>query len=78
MIAMKVNPVIAAKYELHASRYATHFLPLREQEAYGTASTDQGNVSHEIPAIQAIYHIETPDGADNHSIGFAEVDIIIV
>jgi hypothetical protein len=73
---MRLNAAIAARYERHASRYGSCFPSPREQEAYGTASTDQGNVSHEIPSIQGVYRIETPHGADNHSIGFAEVDIV--
>jgi hypothetical protein len=73
---MRLNSAIASRYEQHASRYGSYFPSPGEQEAYGTASTDQGNVSHEIPAIQGVYRIETPDGADNHSIGFAEVDIV--
>ena len=70
---MRFNAPIAAKYECHASRFGSRFPSPREQEVYGTASTDQGNVSHEVPAIQAIYRIETPGGADNHTIEFAEV-----
>ena len=30
-------------------------------------------MSHEIPAIHAIYGIETLDGVDNHTLEFAEV-----
>jgi len=37
------------------------------------ASTDQGNVSYEIPAIQAVYKIETPSGEANHTPEFTKV-----
>ena len=50
------------------------FPPRQNQEAYGTgASTDQGNVSYEIPSIQGVFKIKTPGGADNHTAEFAEV-----
>ena len=70
---MKVNAPLARRYELYASPGGGHFLPPHKQEIYGTASTDQGNVSYEVPAIHAIYKIETPGGVDNHSPEFAKV-----
>lgn len=73
MTDMKLNAPIATRYECHASQLGIHFPSPREQEAYEPASTDQGNVSHEIPAIQGAYRIETPHGADNHTPEFAEV-----
>lgn len=45
----------------------------RDQEAMSLGSTDQGNVTYEIPAIHAVYKIDTPPGVGNHTPGFAEV-----
>lgn len=35
-------------------------------------STDQGNVSYEVPGLHAIIGIHIPDGSHNHTAGFAE------
>jgi hypothetical protein len=72
-LAFKINAPLAARYEHHARRYGFCFASPDEQATYPMASTDQGNVSHEIPAFQAIYRIETPNGADNHTPEFAKV-----
>lgn len=70
--ALRLNTPASSRYERHAVRFGPCFPSPKEQEVYGTASTDQGNVSHELPAIHAIYRIETPQGADNHTVEFAE------
>ena len=73
MTDMKLNLPMATRYEFYASKLGIHFPSRHKQEAYNPASTDQGNVSHEIPAIQGVYRIETLRGADNHTPEFAEV-----
>lgn len=45
----------------------------RDQEGLSLGSTDQGNVTYEIPAIHPVYKIDTPPGVGNHTPGFAEV-----
>ena len=34
---------------------------------------DQGNVSYEVTALQAVYKIDVPSGEANHTARFAEV-----
>jgi hypothetical protein len=41
------------------------------------ASTDQGDVSYELPCMHALYRIDSPPGVGNHIPGFAEVSHII-
>ena len=74
MAELKTNAPMAMRYEYYASKFGIHIPSHRQQEEIdGAASTDQGNVSYEIPAIQAVYRIETQGGADNHTPEFAEV-----
>jgi len=74
IVDLKVNVPLADRYECYASRLGIKFPPRKEQEDLeASASTDQGNVSYEIPAIQAVYKIDVPSGDANHTVGFAEV-----
>ena len=70
---MKINAPMATRYERYASLFGVHFPSRQDQKAYGKASTDQGNVSYEIPAIQGAFYIESQNEADNHTLEFAEV-----
>ena len=71
---MKVNVPLAQGYEDYASQFGIRFPSRRDQEnLQASASTDQGNVSYEVPALQAVYKIDVPSGEANHTAGFAEV-----
>lgn len=71
---LKVNIPLAQRYECYASWLGIKFPSRSEQEDLdASASTDQGNVSYEVPAMQAVYKIEVPSGEANHTAGFAEV-----
>jgi metal-dependent amidase/aminoacylase/carboxypeptidase family protein len=73
-IDLKVNGPLAMRYEWYASRFGIKFRSRREQESSAaSASSDQGNVSYEIPAMQAVYKIDVPSGDANHTPGFADV-----
>lgn len=64
---------MASKYESYLQGLGIQFPPRAMQEAYATASTDQGDVSYEIPQVHPVYKIDTPEGVGNHTPGFAEV-----
>jgi hypothetical protein len=64
---------MALKYESYLQGLGIQFPPRATQEAYATASTDQGDVSYEVPQIHPVYKINTPEGVGNHTPGFAEV-----
>jgi len=71
---LRVNVPLAQRYQGYASELGVNFPSRRNQEDIpASASTDQGNVSHEVPAIQAVYKIDVPSGEANHTAGFAEV-----
>ena len=71
---MKTNSPLATRYEFYASQLGIQFPSRQEQEAYSTAaSTDQGDVSYEIPSIQGVFKIETPKGVDNQTPEFTDV-----
>ena len=67
------NGPMASKYESYLRGLGIQFPPRATQEAYATASTDQGDVSYEVPQIHPVYKINTPEGVGNHTPGFAEV-----
>jgi len=69
---MKMNLPLGLRWEFYAREFGADFPPPKEQKN-GKASTDQGNVSHEIPSIQGVYRIETEGGCDNHTPEFALV-----
>ena len=68
-----MNLPLGKRWESYASNFGIHSPSPNEQMKYGKASTDQGNVSHELPSIQGVYRIETEGGKDNHTPEFAEV-----
>jgi len=71
---LKVNAPLANRYEQYASLLGVNFPSRREQENLeASASTDQGNVSYEIPALQAVYKIDVPSGEANHTAAFTNV-----
>jgi hypothetical protein len=70
---LKINVPLAVRYESYASVMGVRFPSRNEQQALPTGSTDQGNVTYEIPGIHAIYKINTPPGSGNHTPGFTEV-----
>jgi metal-dependent amidase/aminoacylase/carboxypeptidase family protein len=73
-VDLKVNAPLAVRYEALASRFGIQFPSRVEQQGLAaSASTDQGNVSYEIPAMQAVYKIYVPSGEANHTQGFADV-----
>jgi metal-dependent amidase/aminoacylase/carboxypeptidase family protein len=74
IVDLNVNVPLAGRYESYASQLGVQFPSRREQEDLAaSASTDQGNVSYEIPAMQAVYKIDVPSGDANHTPGFADV-----
>jgi len=73
---LRVNVPLAQRYQEYASGLGVDFPSRRNQEDIpASASTDQGNVSYEVPAIQAVYKIDVPSGEANHTAGFAEVTL---
>jgi len=71
---LKVNSSLASKYEYYASYLGIDCPARHEQESLDSfASTDQGNVSHKVPAIQAVYKIDVENGQANHTSDFAKV-----
>jgi hypothetical protein len=73
MLDMRTNEPLAMRYQDHASTFGIHFPSRSEQEGInGAASTDQGDVSYEIPTMQAVYKIDAPPGQANHNLGFTK------
>jgi hypothetical protein len=71
---LQPNDSLARRYESYASKLGVRYPSRREQEEIdAAASTDQGNVSYELPTIQAVYKIAVPHGEENHTAGFALV-----
>jgi hypothetical protein len=68
-----VNTPLAERYEYWGRHLGVKFHTLEAQAADKGGSTDQGDVSHEIPAIQGVFGIDAPDGQDCHAPRFAEV-----
>jgi hypothetical protein len=65
---------LALHYEEYASLMGIKIPSRQDQESVAAAAaTDQGNVSYELPAMQAIYKIDVPEGVENHQPGFTEV-----
>jgi hypothetical protein len=74
MADLRPNHPLAMRYETYATQLGVDFPSRRQQEEIdAAASTDQGNVSYEIPTIQAVYKIDVPLGEENHMPGFTEV-----
>ena len=73
IVGLNINVPLAEHYQSYASQLGIHFPSRRDQEMTGTGSTDQGNVTYEIPGIHAMYKIDLPPGVGNHTPGFAEV-----
>jgi metal-dependent amidase/aminoacylase/carboxypeptidase family protein len=67
------NAPLAERYESFARQFGVEFPSRQEQEGFPLASTDQGDVSYEIPAIQALFRIDVPPGVGNHTPAFADV-----
>jgi len=72
---LNINIPLAEHYEGYAAGLGIKFPDRRDQEAQTTGSTDQGDVTYEIPGIHAMYKIDTPPGVGNHTPGFAEVPV---
>ena len=73
---LRVNVPLAQRYQEYASELGVNFPSRHNQEDIpASASTDQGNVSYEVPAIQAVYKIDVPSGEANHTASFAEVSL---
>jgi len=68
---------MAERYQIYASQLGVKFPSRATQEAAPSGSTDQGNVTYEVPGIHAVYKIETPPGVGNHTPGFEEVKMPI-
>jgi hypothetical protein len=77
MTDLNINVPLAKNYESYASQFGIHFPSPRDQESIATASTDQGNVTYEIPGIQAVYKIDLPKGVSNHTPEFADVTFVL-
>ena len=60
------NPVLTDLYIEHATSLGVKFPPKTVQESYAQGSTDMGNVSHVVPAIQPEYKIDTTAGNHTH------------
>ncbi|KAN0129893.1 peptidase M20 domain containing protein [Lactarius tabidus] len=63
------NPVLAE--DLSSTAQRCYGIPSYWSTSPAPASTDFGNVSHALPALHPIFSIPSPDGAQNHSPGFA-------
>ena len=71
---LRVNVPLAQRYQDYASELGVN-CPSRcnQEDILGCASTDQGNVSYEVLAIQPVYKIDVSSGEANHTAGFAKV-----
>ncbi|KAG5950998.1 hypothetical protein E4U53_004007 [Claviceps sorghi] len=63
------NPSLCAVYAAETAHLGQD-IPLRPPEPF-TASTDMGNVSHEVPCLHAAFAIPTDPDAALHSVKFA-------
>jgi metal-dependent amidase/aminoacylase/carboxypeptidase family protein len=77
MTDLNTNVPLAKEYESYASQLGIHFPSRRDQESVVAGSTDQGNVTYEIPGIHALYKIDVPEGAGNHTPEFADVTFVL-
>ncbi|KAH9031360.1 hypothetical protein EDB85DRAFT_2146169 [Lactarius pseudohatsudake] len=66
---LRQNPVLAE--DLSSTAHRCYGIPSYWSTSPASASTDFGNVSHALPALHPIFTIPSPDGAQNHSPGFA-------
>ncbi|KAH9053620.1 hypothetical protein EDB87DRAFT_1707407 [Lactarius vividus] len=66
---LRQNPVLAE--DLSSTAHRSYGIPSYWSTSPASASTDFGNVSHALPALHPIFTIPSPDGAQNHSLGFA-------
>ncbi|KAH9000102.1 hypothetical protein EDB92DRAFT_1939845 [Lactarius akahatsu] len=57
--------------DLSSTAHRCYGIPSYWSTSPASASTDFGNVSHALPALHPIFTIPSPDGAQNHSPGFA-------
>ena len=64
---------MATRYESYASSLGVKFPSRKEQEEFGSGSTDQGNVTYEVPSIHPMFKLDLPEGVGNHTPGFTEV-----
>ncbi|KAI5289581.1 hypothetical protein KEM54_003627 [Ascosphaera aggregata] len=69
---LRANELIAARFAEYAKAFKQNYLTLNPQGSMG-ASTDQGNVSYEVPTLHPGYSIpvESPD-IGNHHPGFTK------
>ncbi|KAI9510511.1 hypothetical protein F5148DRAFT_1335385 [Russula earlei] len=66
---LRQNPVLAEDMAVMAQR--CYDIPSYRTQMPSPASTDFGNVSYALPALHPTFTIPTPDGAKNHTPGFA-------
>lgn len=77
-VDLRPNAPLALRYQAYATELGIRFPSRTEQENLAaSASTDQGNVSYEVPSIQAVYKIDTPSGAANHTPEFDKVRLVV-
>ncbi|CAF1075538.1 unnamed protein product [Didymodactylos carnosus] len=76
---VKFNQVLAERYEQYAKIQGSEILSKEEQSKIALASTDQGNVSYEVPAIHAEYRINPNTNMNKEStIGFHTKEFEVV
>lgn len=66
---LRVNESLCDLFHKIMGRSGEELMRVREEKM--TGSTDQGNVSYEMPALHAIIGIATPEGAHPHDRSFA-------
>jgi metal-dependent amidase/aminoacylase/carboxypeptidase family protein len=62
---MITNNPLAERYMSYASKFGIHFPPRADQERIPGASTDEGDVSYEVPSLQPVYRIESKQANHN-------------
>jgi len=67
---MITNDPLAERYISYASKFGINFPSRADQERVPGASTDEGDVSYEVPSLQAVYKIETKE--PNHNPEFTK------
>jgi amidohydrolase len=69
---MRPNKTICTLYTDAMRESSSPVLNEPDTAEAGLGSTDQGNVSYEVPAFHGVYAIPCPDGVFNHMPGFTE------
>ena len=67
---MVTNDPLAERYTSYATKDGVKIPPRAEQEGIPGASTDEGDVSYEVPSLQAVFKLVSEQS--NHNAAFAK------